>query len=119
MGIKTWTITNGEIAFVSNTFVEITDEDALAQRLEGRLTMFQGEWFLDATRGINWPDALATKPFRVRDFSPIIRKALLDDPAVVSITRLDITPNNSTRELTVDFEVASDVGLVEGGVAIT
>lgn len=118
MGIKTWDIVNGEISLVNNSFVDVLDRVALAQRLEGKLKMFVGEWFLDLTRGVNWIDILSTKPFRVDDFAPIIRKVLLDDPAVVSITSLDITPNNATRVLTVDFEVASDVGLVEGGVKI-
>jgi len=119
MGILDLSVTDKELTFTNNDFATITDEDALAARLEAKLKMFEGEWFLDATLGINWPDALSTKPFRVDDFAAIIRKELGDDPAVTSITSLVITPNNSTRELTITFEVASDVGLVEGGVKIT
>lgn len=116
MAIKAWNIVDGEIQFTSNTFVDITDEDALAQRLEGRIRMQTGEWHLDPLLGINWIDVLGTKPFRAADFEPILRAVILADPAVVSITSLTVTPNNATRELDVQFEVSSDVGLVNGGV---
>lgn len=119
MGIMTWAIIDKEIQFVDNSFVDVLDEAALAQRLEGRLKMFEGEWFLDENEGVNWIDALSTKPFRLSDFEPIIRSELLSDPAVKDITKLEITPNNATRVLTIDFEVQSDVGLVQGGVAIS
>lgn len=116
MAIETWNILNGEIQFTSNSFVVLTDRDALAQRLEGRIEMFVGEWFLDSTRGIDWTDILSSKPFRTENIDPIIRAALLADPAVTEILELTFTQDNTTRQLAIDFSVRSDVGLVDGGV---
>ena len=115
MAIQAWQITDGEIEFTNNTFVTITDRDALAQRLEGRIRMMEGEWHLDLLLGINWIDVLGTKPFISQDFEAILRTTILEDPAVISITSLTITPGTD-RSLNIQFEVSSDVGLVNGGV---
>lgn len=118
MGITAWDIVDGEISFLNNTFVNITAQAALAQRLEGKLNMFEGEWEFDLTEGIDWPDILSSKPYSNDDVEPVIRETLTSDPAVTGIIELTLTPNNSTRRLVIAFKVSSDVGLVEGGVAI-
>lgn len=118
MGITAWLITDGEIDFSDNTFTEITGTAALAQRLEGKLEMLEGEWEFDLTEGIDWPDILSSKPYSNDDVEPELRETLSSDPAVTGIIELTLTPNNETRKLEIFFKVSSDVGLVEGGVAI-
>jgi hypothetical protein len=80
--------------------------------------MFEGEWEFDVTEGIDWPDVLSSKPFSADDVELRVRDTLTSDPAVIKIVELTITPNNLTRRLVITFEVASDVGLVQGGVEI-
>lgn len=119
MGITAWKLLNREIQITDNSVVEITAQTALAQRLVGLLEIFPGEWSFDTELGVNWIDALGTKPFRSQDLEPKLREVLLSDNAVVSVLELTITPDNATRGLAIAFKVDSDVGRVEGGILIT
>lgn len=118
MGIKTWKTTNGQIAFVNGILVELTGADALAQRLENRLKLWLGEWFLDTSIGVDWLDILESKPTDTDEIERILREEILKDAAVTEIVDFSVVFDNTNRRATITFSANGDVGLVQGEVTI-
>ena len=119
MGILTLKIVDDEIEFANNTLTQITGEDALKQRLENRMLLWLGEWFLEPTEGIDWLDILEAKPPDLPQTEKAIRTELEKDPAVVTVDELTLDFTRADRRLVIEWAVTADLGLVRGEVAIT
>jgi hypothetical protein len=118
MGILTWQITDGQIDFANNTITELTDGDALAQRIENALKLWLGEWFLEPLEGIDWIDLLEAKPANLAEIERVVRATIEADPAITNIIEYDQTFTRATRSLLITFTADGDTGLVRGEVAI-
>lgn len=95
-------LTNGELSLVSGG-------ERMAQQIRIRLRIFLGEWFLDQRQGMPWLQLiLAVKPFPLEFASTRIRQAILGVPGVLSVRNLIVSPDPSTRHLTVSFEAIGD-----------
>ena len=119
MGITTFRIVDEELEFANNALTIISGEEALRQRLNNRMQLWAGEWFLEPTVGIDWLDILEAKPPDLVQTEKAIRDELLDEPAVTAVTELTLDFTRPGRRLTITWAVTADLGLVRGEAAIT
>ena len=116
--ILTIKVENGEMVFANTTFTEITGVEAYAQRLENRIGLMLNDWFVTPGSGINWFEMLQAKPVRTDRITDVVRKELLLDEGVLRVDELNVSFDKVTRELSIDFVAATDLGLVTGGTVI-
>lgn len=118
MGILTFRIVDRQIEFANNTLTVITGAEALRQRLNNRMLLWLGEWFLTPLEGIDWLDILESKPVDLPEVDRRLRGELLEDPAVVKIVEYESSFDRTIRKLTVSWAVTGDLGLVRGEIAV-
>ncbi len=82
-----------------------TGVDAVKQQIERALAMFKGEWFLDLDAGTAWYQNILGHKFNEIDVHEAFRESLEGVPGVAEIVSMNITYNNSTRILDVDWKV--------------
>lgn len=81
----------------------------VAQSVQTRLLLWEGEWFLDVTEGTPYEtEILGTGTQGIYDQA--IRQRILDTPGVVSIVSYASDLNRTTRVLTVTARVATQFG---------
>ncbi len=95
-------LTDGDIVIRNGDIVTITEPQATAQRLEQKLLLWRGEWFLDVNAGFPWlQDILGRRP------SPqVVRSLIFDlvqsDPEVRAVESLTIETADE-RGLRIEF----------------
>jgi hypothetical protein len=106
--MKTLQIKDGDFVRGSdNRWVRLEGLDAVRQRIEQRLRLFRGEWFMDKSEGIDWIGVFQ-KPFSLRKMRAEIINALSKDEAISSLDNIDIIPDFSRRLLTIDVTLTAD-----------
>jgi|SRR5215469_6083614 len=93
----------------------LTDIDAVAQAIETRLLLFQGEWWESTLEGLPlWQQILGqpggTK--RLERITLLIQQRILGTPYVNGITKLASAWNSNTRMIQFYAEVQTRFGLV-------
>jgi len=86
--------------------------ERIAQQVKVTLLAFLGEWFLDITFGVPYLETIMVKGPNRSDIESILRARIADVPGVSAVRRLDISIDNAARALAVDFEAATDFGIV-------
>ncbi len=81
----------------------IDDPEAVAQSIETRLLLWQGEWFLDNTVGMPW--AQSVLGYHTGLYDTIIKSYILATVGVVSIVSYSSVFNPEKRSLTVSGTV--------------
>lgn len=77
--------------------------EEVAQKLKSRLLMFQGEWWLDPSKGVPfYQDVLRKRPDSA-GVSALIKKAILDTEGVTEITKFSLTLDNAARKVSISF----------------
>lgn len=91
--------TTGDLALpiALNTGVE-----ALRQRILARFRFFVGEWFLDLRQGLPYYEAILVRNPDLTLVTYVFRETLLTMPGVLSVPKLVLDFNRSTRTLTID-----------------
>ena len=84
----------------------VVTADALRQKLQIRLGIYQGEWPLDTTVGIPWLTRILGKQANRADGENVLRQAILTCPGVASVTSFQIT-YNADRTASLTFSVQS------------
>ena len=98
--------------------VWVSGLEAVVQRMRIRIRMTRGEWFLDREFGVPYFDndvvpesqALLGQRYDEIKARAAIRDAILDTDDIVSVQRMELAFNNSTRALSVTFEVVTAFG---------
>lgn len=110
-----------DITFVNGLLVTGSVVDDIKQRIQDNLNTLFGEWFLDITYGIDWPNLV----FKQRNPNLSVLDALLKSQILtvanqgltnglsVIISDFSMSINNQTRELTIKY------GLMIGTVPVT
>ncbi|WP_038367829.1 hypothetical protein [Bosea sp. UNC402CLCol] len=79
----------------------IDQPEAVAQSVQTRLGLWQGEWFLDQTEGMTWKtEVLGVRTANTRD--PAIRRRVLGTTGVKAITSYSSNLNRDNRAFSVD-----------------
>lgn len=96
----------------------VSGVEAVSQGCRERLRAVRGEWFRDLRLGVPWfegdqvpaSSAILGQRYDERRVRSAIRGALLGDPAVTEILRLDVTFSTATRVLTIRWQVRCAFG---------
>lgn len=81
---------------------------AVRDRLFVALSTSTGEWYLNTTEGLPYPDIMGGK-MSLAEVSARIRRRILDDPEVARIDSLSIS-QNAQRHVSVQCEVLTNAG---------
>lgn len=98
-----------DVAVEDGDLVLIEDADVVAQQLRIRLSRLVGEWYLDATSGVDYLGEVFPKG------SPreaAIREAIVTTPYVLALAKFEVTYAASTRHLAIEFEAATSFGTI-------
>ncbi len=109
-------LVGNDISITAGKTATLTNEDALAQILQNKLTLWIGEWKLDTTQGIDYLGLFNQKVFLEKRLTYMLRKVLLDDTRVTQIITLDVSYDRATREISASFKVKTSFGTVTGSI---
>jgi hypothetical protein len=102
-------ITNGRASLVTGLVEK-------SQKINNRLGLFRGEWFLDTRVGtLWWERILGIKQPDLRLVQRVLRSAILSVPGIVDVVEEEIS--FASRRLEYSYVAVDDEGtLIEGGV---
>ena len=109
-------LVGNDISITAGKTATLTNEDALAQILQNKLSLWLGEWKLDTTQGIDYLGLFNQKVFLEKRLTYMLRKVLLDDTRVTQIITLDVSFDRATREISASFKVKTSFGTVTGAI---
>jgi hypothetical protein len=86
---------------------------AIAQRLRTRLRFFKGEWFLDKRQGMPYYEQVLVKNPDLTLVRSLFRRAILETPGVLAISRMNTSFNHKIRTFTISpLEIVVTGGLI-------
>ncbi|HGJ5857345.1 hypothetical protein [Arsenophonus nasoniae] len=91
-----------------NTFLTNT-ADAVALAIKTRLSLWQGQWFLDSEEGTPWLQSVLGKPY-LDAYGMAIKQRILDTQGVTTLTDFNVSQNPTTRKLTITAKVQTQYG---------
>ena len=94
-------------------WVVLSDLDALKQKINQRLTLFSGSWFLDINRGVPYLTEILTKPVDPGIVASILNSEILKESEVTEINNVTVDLNQETRNLIYSAEVKTIYGSTE------
>lgn len=89
--------------------VRAADGEAIAQAIRIALSIFQGEWFLDTTRGLPYYQEILVKNPNVAQIRRVIADRILSVPGVLDLVSLTLDFDRAARTLSVSFKVTTDL----------
>lgn len=94
--------------------------EALAQKIEARLLLFRGEWFLDQSAGVPYVQRILGKTqVDIADVNGIFRSTILETEGVAEIVSFTTDYGNAARTYSITFEVRVESGeTANGGVVL-
>ena len=98
---------NGDWAFA-------IDREGIQQRIGQTLRTIAGEWFLDLDYGLPYFEQVLIKNPNLPAVQDTFRRALLSVKGVSSVERLTLSLDTTSRTLTVNWVVLTDLGLLVG-----
>lgn len=79
----------------------------LAQKLKIRLSFFLGEWYLNVLKGIPYFDQILIKNPDLNFVEDLIKTEITTTPGVDTLESFNLTYENSTKELLIEFSVST------------
>jgi hypothetical protein len=86
-----------------------SDSEYVSQKLGFKLTLVQGEWFLDRSKGISYFKDVYKKSPDLKIVGDLFKREILSIPLVKRISSFELNVTVK-RELLVDFEVLLKTG---------
>jgi len=112
---------SGDMVFGGNQAAFWQDApDGVAQVVESRLNLWEGQWYLDAAEGTPYQtQVLGKRTEATRD--PVLRARILETPGVTEIAADSSTLNRETRALAVSATIntAYTASVLAAGLAST
>ena len=109
MDIKTQ---NNDLVFENNNLVIVEGKEFVAQNLKQRLQTLLGECPLDTELGVPYIEEILGKRRSQSIVENILKDVILSTPGVVKLESFIMSFVETTRILTVDFEVKSLDGTI-------
>lgn len=106
-----------DIYFVDGQIAFVTEKEYVAQRIQTRLLLFLGEWFLDTSQGVDWFGSILTKPVNMVTIEGILKATIINTPDVTELLTFTSDFQKGVREYNVNFSVDTVYGQVNGGVS--
>ena len=82
---------NGELIIVEGL-------EALRQKINQRLSLFKGSWFLDITAGVPYMQEILKKPVDPGLVASIFNEEILKEPEILSIGAVEASLDLETRK---------------------
>jgi len=101
---------NRDFSFTEN------NSSFLAQKLKIRLSFFLGEWYLNVLKGIPYFEEILIKNPDLNYIEDLLKTEIITTPGVDTLESFNLTYENSTRELLIEFSVKTLEGEI---IAIT
>lgn len=105
-------ITDGEVIFTNGEIAFVDGAERVRQQLEFRLSLWQGEWFLDGDFGTPYLQRVLGKPSSINSALAAIKEQILDVDGVNAITDFSYQFDRPTRTLNIQFTASTEYGLV-------
>ena len=104
---------DGDMVFGGNQAAFHRDTpDAVAQVVESRLQLWEGQWYLDLAEGTPYEtQVLGKRTEALRD--PALRARILDAPGVTEIAGYNSVLNRDTRSFSVNTTVSTEFSRVD------
>ena len=107
--------TTGDLLLTAGRLSLVEGVDAIAQRIQGRLALWAGEWFADTSIGVPFLTFLGAKGGEKLAESSL-RRAILTCPGVASLESFGFTFDARSRSAVVAFRAkTADGQVVEDG----
>lgn len=106
-------IVDNDIAFDGEDLDMVAGVELVAQRVIIGLKTYAGEWFADETAGTRWFQDVFTDQPRSTIIEAMLRKQILDDEDIESLTSFSMVIDARARSVTVDFSARSTYGHIE------
>lgn len=102
--------TSGDYSFGNGASDFWKDQpEAVAQAVQTRLFLFEGEWFLDSREGMTWnTQVLGVRTANTRD--PAIRRRVLGTQGAKSLLEYSSSLNRDTRDFSVNMTIDTIYG---------
>ncbi len=103
--------TTGDLALTAGRLTLVEGVEAIAQRLNGRLSLWAGSWFADTAQGVPYLTFMGQKGVAALAESAV-RDAILTCPGVLALESFTFALS-AQRHATVSFRARVDGGFVE------
>ena len=98
----------GDLALVNGNLALVSDNAGIVQAANSALRMVLGEWFLDATQGVPYPQLFQRKGTSLALIKQTLVDALLGVKGITSVVSMDFRFVSTTRSLTVAWTAKGD-----------
>ena len=92
---------------------DITEQESyarmIAQRIECRIKLVRGEWYLDQRQGTPWHEKIWRKGATASTVQRIIEQVISGTPGVKSAKSVTVTMDAAARTATITFQATSDM----------
>jgi hypothetical protein len=103
---------NGQVVFVGMNVNDETDQRAmLRQRVDTKIRLFKGEWYLNQNEGMPWHQKILTKGVTIGYIKRVFRRALFSIPGVAFVEIDSVSIDKTERTGSISFTVRSDKGI--------
>ena len=103
---------NGDWDITNNQLQLVTGQDEIAQKISNRLKLFLGEWFLDVRLGVPWFSKILKKNPNPSEIEAILIQQIIETTGVVTLNSIELSLDNATRKLRVEFEAQTTDGIL-------
>jgi hypothetical protein len=103
---------SGDWAVSGSKLQLATERDEIAQIVATRLRTFLGEWFLDVRIGVPWFSKILKKNPNPAEVEALLIQTIVESPGIVTLKTFELTLDNKTRKLKVNFEAQSLAGVI-------
>lgn len=97
----------------TGNFVIVSEVEGLAERIDQRLKLFKGKYFMDITQGVPYLEDILVKPIDPGLAASILNAEILKEPDVTSIGSVTVDLDANTRVLSYNATVNSSFGSFE------
>lgn len=98
----------GNLVLSGGTFATVSDDTQIEQHWRIRLAHIKGEWFLNPASGVDLFGKVLARPVNIRAAERECRRITLATPGIAKITKLTVTPNYSTKILSVSIAAVTE-----------
>lgn len=100
----------GDLQLVNGRFRKITGKEEKAQKINARLGLFLGEWFLDSRVGSPWYEVVLVKNPDLEVVKQVFRRIIGSVEGIAEVRDVSLDFNTETRLLSYDYEALDDEG---------
>lgn len=106
----------GDLQIVNGRFRKITGAEEKAQKINARLDLFLGEWFLDTRVGVPWYELVLVKNPDLEVVRQVFRRVINSVEGIAEVVDVTLVFDREKRELSYEYEALDDEGTrITGG----